>query len=172
MFSIFYKENINLTEVSHVKPSRLRFSFLPPVSLEVVHCSFFLVGFSSFVPSTTLIPARIYSFKVGDENIITICEIYSNLTTKKPEWRHLRRFKFSNSVYHYFSFTIYSFLWLACLTLSGRRSLSYRNQSIDLLGKLVDWFLYDNGLRHERVYYTFIFKCSYDGSRNLSYFTC
>ena len=37
------------------------------------------------------------------------------------------------------------------LTLSWRRSLSYRNQSIDLLGKSIDWFLYDNGLRRERV---------------------
>ena len=26
-----------------------------------------------------------------------------------------------------------------------------RNQSIDLLWKSMDWFLYDNGLRHERV---------------------
>ena len=37
------------------------------------------------------------------------------------------------------------------LTLSWQRLLSYRNQSIDLLCKSVDWFLYDNGLRHERV---------------------
>ena len=37
------------------------------------------------------------------------------------------------------------------LTLSWRRLLSYKNQSIDLLRKSVDWFLYDNGLRHERV---------------------
>ena len=29
--------------------------------------------------------------------------------------------------------------------------LSYRNQFIDLLCKSVDWFLYDRGLRHERV---------------------
>ena len=29
--------------------------------------------------------------------------------------------------------------------------LSCRIQSIDLLSKSVDWFLYDNGLRHERV---------------------
>ena len=29
--------------------------------------------------------------------------------------------------------------------------LSYRNQSIDLLRKSMDWFLYDNDLRHERV---------------------
>ena len=85
MFSVFYKENINLTKVFHVKSPRLRFSFLPPVSFEIVHCSFFLARFSSFVPFTTLIPARIYFFKVGYENIITICEIYSNLATKKPE---------------------------------------------------------------------------------------
>ena len=37
------------------------------------------------------------------------------------------------------------------LTLSWRRSLSYRNQSIDLRSKSMEWFLYDNGLCHERV---------------------
>ena len=37
------------------------------------------------------------------------------------------------------------------LTLSWRRPLSYRNQSIDLRSKSMDWFLYHNGLRHERV---------------------
>ena len=37
------------------------------------------------------------------------------------------------------------------LSLSWRRLLSYRNQSTDLLRKSADWFLYDNGLRHERV---------------------
>ena len=36
------------------------------------------------------------------------------------------------------------------LTLSWRRAL-YRNQSIDLLRKSMDRFLYDNGLSHERV---------------------
>ena len=30
-------------------------------------------------------------------------------------------------------------------------SLSYRKQSIDLFSKLMDWFLYDSHLRHERV---------------------
>ena len=35
------------------------------------------------------------------------------------------------------------------LTLSWRRPLSYRNQSIDLLR--IDLFLCDNSLRHERV---------------------
>ena len=37
------------------------------------------------------------------------------------------------------------------LTLSRRRFLSYRNQSIDLQFKLVDWFLYDRDVRRERV---------------------
>ena len=37
------------------------------------------------------------------------------------------------------------------LTLSWRRPISYRNQSIDLPCKSMDSFLYDNGLRHERV---------------------
>ena len=41
------------------------------------------------------------------------------------------------------------------LTLPWRRSLSYRNHSIDLLNKSMDWFLYDNDLRHERVKRTF-----------------
>ena len=37
------------------------------------------------------------------------------------------------------------------LNFSWRRPLSYRNRTIDLLRKSMDWFLYDNGLRHERV---------------------
>ena len=42
------------------------------------------------------------------------------------------------------------------LTLSWRRPLSYTNQSIDLLRKSMDWFLYDNGLRLERVKQTLL----------------
>ena len=30
-------------------------------------------------------------------------------------------------------------------------AVSYSNQYIDLRGKSMDWFLYDNGLRHEKV---------------------
>ena len=41
-------------------------------------------------------------------------------------------------------------LWIS-LTLSRRRSLSYRNKAIDLQSKSMDWFLYDRNLRHERV---------------------
>ena len=37
------------------------------------------------------------------------------------------------------------------LTLSWQRLLSYRNRSIDLQSKLMDWSLYDKGLCHERI---------------------
>ena len=37
------------------------------------------------------------------------------------------------------------------LTLSWRRQISYRKQSIDFLCKSMDWFLYEDGLRHKRV---------------------
>ena len=37
------------------------------------------------------------------------------------------------------------------LTFSWRRPLSYKNQSIDLFCKSMDWFLYDNGLCHDKT---------------------
>ena len=46
--------------------------------------------------------------------------------------------------------------WEHLLTFSWRRPLSYRNQSSDLQSKSMDWFLYDNGLRHERVKKTMV----------------
>ena len=46
---------------------------------------------------------------------------------------------------------LYKELSFSRLTLSWRSSLSYRNQSIHLLCKSMDWFLYDRDLRHERV---------------------
>ena len=46
------------------------------------------------------------------------------------------------------------------LTLSHLRPISYKNQSIDLLCKSMDWFLYDIGLRRERVNYAFVSKIS------------
>ena len=57
--------------------------------------------------------------------------------------------KISVLLQHVYSFFIYQ--GISLLTLSWRRPLSYRNQSIDLLRKSMNWFLYDNGLRHERV---------------------
>ena len=54
------------------------------------------------------------------------------------------------NIFNKYSLIAYTSTFLT-LTLSWRRPLSYRNQSIDLQGKLMDWFLYDNGLHHERV---------------------
>ena len=34
---------------------------------------------------------------------------------------------------------------------SWRKSLSYRNLSIDFQSKYIDWFLYDSDLRNEKV---------------------
>ena len=50
-------------------------------------------------------------------------------------------------IFCYLRFEISPF---ALLTLSRRRPLSYRNQSIDLLCKLMDWYLFENGPCHER----------------------
>ena len=47
------------------------------------------------------------------------------------------------------------------LTLSWRRPLSYRNQSIDFLRKIIVWFLYDNSLRHEKVKRMRGYNCSF-----------
>ena len=65
--------------------------------------------------------------------------------------KHLR-FSFSDGFQSLPIFTIFSSqMFNLDLDLSRRRLLSYRNQFIDLLCKSMDWFLYDNGLRHERV---------------------
>ena len=58
-----------------------------------------------------------------------------------------------------FVFNCYLFLFsnASCfLTPSWWRPISYRNQSIDLRSKSMNWFLYDIGLRHERVKLTLI----------------
>ena len=41
--------------------------------------------------------------------------------------------------------------WSDFLNSFMTESVSYKNQSIDLLFKSMDWFLYDRDLRHERV---------------------
>ena len=49
------------------------------------------------------------------------------------------------------STVLHYFVTCVNLTLSWRRPLPYRNQSIDLKSKSMDWFLYDNILHHPRV---------------------
>ena len=57
------------------------------------------------------------------------------------------------------------------LTLSWRRSLSYRDHSFDLEGKSVDCFLYDSDFRDERVL-SFTFWRTVKGLRNISLRHC
>ena len=60
----------------------------------------------------------------------------------------------SNFTFPYFHLLIFPCVlkrMVLPLTLSRWRLISYRNQSIDLQRKSMDWFLYDIGLRRERV---------------------
>ena len=65
------------------------------------------------------------------------------------------------SIYLFMFFPLY---FLFSLNLSWRRPLSYTNQSIDLQSKSMDWFIYDNGLRHERVNETWPIRYMAEGT--------
>ena len=57
--------------------------------------------------------------------------------------------------------------WLdRSLTLSWWRSLSYRNQTIDLLCKLMDWFLYNRDVRHEIAHSTLMANSHHSWKRD------
>ena len=62
---------------------------------------------------------------------------------------------------NYYNLGNISFVLKIALTLSWRRSLSYRNESIDFLSKSMNWFLYDRDLRHERVKKSFQLHVKY-----------
>ena len=70
--------------------------------------------------------------------LLLICDSYMSWSTRLVSIKLCVKFSIFDSV---------SFL----LTLSWRRPLSYKNHYIDLRSKSMDWFLYGNGLRHERV---------------------
>ena len=62
-----------------------------------------------------------------------------------PSSLHFKYMSYCKLTYVYDAVAFYN------LTLSWWRPLSYRNQSIDLRRKSMDWFLFDNGLHHGRV---------------------
>ena len=88
---------------------------------EAVHRTWFLRVFLNFI--TYDIKLKLLRRNLAP-TILFAMLIYSNIVSKMKRWH---------------------------LTRSWRRPLSYKNQSIDLLCKSMDWFLYDNSLRHERV---------------------
>ena len=93
----------------------------------------------------------------------------SNIKSKQVYWS-ISRIKIYQIFFRIYFFGIsYVIFYSVCrdiqstyknLTLSWRRLSSYGNQSIDLLRKSMDWFLYDNGLRHERVNNLLIIRLS------------
>ena len=113
------------------------------------------------------------------ENLLKkLKNLWPNLLEKTTsEGDHLYIFSlFTDCFWKFFSWTFFGFIrdqpWLLLnmlwkhslwwriitsyflsfdLTLSWGRPLSYRNQSIDLFRKSMDWFLYDISLRHEKV---------------------
>ena len=84
-------------------------------------------------------PDNICLFKVNNGNTRAMCEIYS----KSCSGACIVNLEQISNIVLIFPLFI--------LTLSRRRSTSYRNQSTDLLRKSMHWFLYDIGLRRERV---------------------
>ena len=93
---------------------------------------------------------KIRSFRFLKNFCIFVCKFWGFVFSDHDfrPWQILRA-----QVFHWVDKLI-----LKTLTLSRRRPLSYRNQSIDLQSKSMNWFLYDNSLRHERVkcYWTYL----------------
>ena len=95
----------------------------------------------------------------------SFCNSITHSSILKVNFIYLFKTSFIRQIYNFaiFSFCkyiLYSILWVyfidhnintrnhISVTLSWRRSLLYRNQSIDLQSKLMDWFLHDTDLRH------------------------
>ena len=89
------------------------------------------------------------------ENMRTVVFLYIVHISmmKKCQIVYLTKWALTSSVFWYAlrASNDFELCYVMKLPLSWRRLLSYRNQSIDLQSKSMDWFLYDNGLRHERV---------------------
>ena len=79
-----------------------------------------------------------------------VVNLESVMVLQKSMKRLLMAALLSDQFFQPLGHTHLSFLFIY-LTLSWRRFLSYRNQSVDLLRQSMGWFLYDKGLRHERV---------------------
>ena len=87
----------------------------------------------------------LYSWKLFEETIF-----FHNVKLACG-WVAITKFLFmvgTKVSFHHQSNTIFI---LSTLTLSWRRCLSYRNQSIDLSCKSMGWFLYDRDIRHGRI---------------------
>ena len=73
--------------------------------------------------------------------------VSSYMEHRSIDWKSPKNNQILSILFIYHSYQSF----ISYITLSWRRPLSYRNQSIDLRSKSMDWFLYDNGRLHERV---------------------
>ena len=95
-------------------------------------------------------PAKIYPPPpTTSQNISTTihhhpptAKIYPTTTNHSPKYIQVRRCFIKKILRYLFKSKWRKTFWL---TFSWRRRISYRNQSIDLLHKSMDWFLYDIG---------------------------
>ena len=86
------------------------------------------------------------------EIVSTCCPVNRGYSRKKSETeKKLKKNKTNYALQHV---RIDSWcMWVkSILNRSWRRFLLFRNQSIDLQNKSMDWFLYDKNLRHVRVH--------------------
>ena len=80
-------------------------------------------------------------------SLFTCCPVNHEYSWKKSQVEKKKQIMLYNMQEQ-----ILSVWWMnSVLNLSWRRSLLYRNQSIDLQNKSMDWFLYDRNFRLERV---------------------
>ena len=67
----------------------------------------------------------------------------------------LKKYLMENFIFCTVQFAVNIFLIPVEKAVGGRqiavRSLSYKNQSVDLQSKSMEWFLFDRGLCHERI---------------------
>ena len=121
-----------------IRTKEVAFNFIKKETLaQVFSCEFCEIFKNTIFHTTPLLAASV----CGDSKIIQASKGCSRI---------MRCFSYIESRDILIELVV-TFTLLIFSSLSWRRLLSYRNQSIDFLCKSLDWPLYDYGLRHERV---------------------
>ena len=107
-----------------------------------IHYSYFIVKI--WKPSVSTISEIILA---PNQNSLTLDQILAGCSCKVCFYKKLC---ISNKGKRWFTIDC-SWKFVQCFNSFITKSLSYRNQSIGLQKKSINWFLYDRALRHERV---------------------
>ena len=126
-----------------------------------------LRNFAKFTRKHLLLKKRLFSFYTMILFKATLAQVFSCFAKflRTPFFiQHVWWLLLSKIYFALLPFTHFNFAWyweypikqifhaILRLTLSWRWPLSYRNQSIDLESKSMDWFLYDRDLHNETVH--------------------